>query len=214
MVWIEKYEVWLSKRAEYIHVHYPHAYTCPDAEHDFNDMAMLWLNGGVYGVSAVPAWLPLPSSVAHAADVLHLYFILAAVTAGTSVPAGLVVPMLLIGGSAGRLYGLLVWNFRKPFATNIPTFKQANPYLHGHLIQMDGGDCSIVDPGIYAMLGMAAFMGGSGRITVMLATVMIELTGDTAMINRWAPCIVVRGQQVQPWALSWAYPSVQHPFLE
>ena len=43
-------------------------------------------------------------------------------------------------------------------------------------------DCSIVDPGIYAMLGMAAFMGGSGRITVMLATVMIELTGDTAMI--------------------------------
>lgn len=38
------------------------------------------------------------------------------------------------------------------------------------------------DPGTYAVVGMAAFMGGSGRITVMLATVLLELTADAGMI--------------------------------
>ena len=91
----EKYEVWLSKRAEYIHVHYPHAYTCPDAEHDFNDMAMLWLNGGVYGVKVLfQRGFPYLLRWHTLLTFFILYFILAAVTAGTSVPAGLVVPML------------------------------------------------------------------------------------------------------------------------
>lgn len=36
-----------------------------------------------------------------------VYFILAAYTSGVSVPAGLIVPMLLIGGSFGRAFGLL-----------------------------------------------------------------------------------------------------------
>merc|ERR1711871_15288 len=43
-------------------------------------------------------------------------------------------------------------------------------------------DCKLPDPGTYAVIGMASFMGGSGRITVMLATVILELTADADMI--------------------------------
>ena len=44
-------------------------------------------------------------------------------------------------------------------------------------------DCRMPDPGTYAVVGMAAFMGGSGRITVMLATVLLELTADAGMVR-------------------------------
>ena len=36
--------------------------------------------------------------------------------------------------------------------------------------------------GTFAVIGMASFMGGSGRITVMLATVILELTADAGLI--------------------------------
>lgn len=76
---------------KYIHLHYEHAYTCTGG-HDFNDMAMLWLNGGVKGVKVL-----LQRGFPHMLSPLTLglfcvvYFILAALTAGASVPAGLVV---------------------------------------------------------------------------------------------------------------------------
>ena len=38
------------------------------------------------------------------------------------------------------------------------------------------------DPGTFGIIGAASFLGGSGRITVMLATVLLELTDDAAMI--------------------------------
>ena len=38
-----------ADQGKYIHVHYEHTYTCGKASHTFNDMAMLWLNGGVKG---------------------------------------------------------------------------------------------------------------------------------------------------------------------
>lgn len=43
-------------------------------------------------------------------------------------------------------------------------------------------DCRLPDPGTFAVIGMASFMGGSGRITVMLATVILELTADAGLI--------------------------------
>ena len=42
--------------------------------------------------------------------------------------------------------------------------------------------CGMPDPGVYAILGMAGFMGGSGRITLMLATLLLELTDDVKII--------------------------------
>ena len=43
-------------------------------------------------------------------------------------------------------------------------------------------DCKLPDPGTFSVIGMSAFMGGSGRISVMLAIVMLELTGDAGLI--------------------------------
>ena len=60
-----------------------------------------------------------------------------------------------------------------------------------------GKECNLPDPGVYAIVGMAAFLGGSGRITVFLATMMVELTDDASLI---APvgivCIISMGKSM------------------
>jgi len=86
---------------------------------------------------------------------LLFFFLLACLTAGSSVAAGLVIPMLAIGGTVGRLAGVLV-----------------NMGIKQSL------GLTAVDPGPWAMVGAAAFWSGSGRITVTIAVIMLEITGD------------------------------------
>jgi hypothetical protein len=155
-------------------------------DHDFNDMAMLWLNGGVKGVKVLlQRGFPHMLSPETLAMFCAVYFILAAFTAGSSVPAGLVVPMLLIGGSMGRLLGLGALQFHIILCENYEALE--GKYLYdvyhwsAHFRWMIR-DCRLPDPGTFAVIGMASFMGGSGRITVMLATVILELTADAGLI--------------------------------
>ena len=70
-------------------------------------MAMLWLNGGVKAVKVL-LQRGFPHMLSWQVLIVFciVYFFLAAITAGISVPAGLVVPMMLIGASYGRLIGL------------------------------------------------------------------------------------------------------------
>ncbi|KAJ1569629.1 hypothetical protein HK405_013087 [Cladochytrium tenue] len=63
-----------------------------------------------------------------------------------------VVPNLIIGAIYGRLMGYLVNAIRTWAAP--------------------------VDPGIYAMIGMAAFWSGTSRLVVTVVLVVLELTGD------------------------------------
>lgn len=42
--------------------------------------------------------------------------------------------------------------------------------------------CQMPDPGAYALIGASAVMGGSGRITLFLAVVMLELTNDIKLM--------------------------------
>ena len=158
----------------YIHVHYEHTYTCK-GKHDYNDMAMLWLNGGVYGVkSLMQRGFPHQLSEQTLAVFLVVYFILAAITSGTHVPAGLVVPMLLIGGSFGRLFGLLWLKVKVAMCTNydsIDTLKFPSKYEfddYGYDVYKWASnyrwmvrDCKLPDPGTFSVIGMSAFMGGS-----------------------------------------------------
>ena len=51
----------IMEQGKYIHLHYEHFYTCDPKSHTYNDMAMLWLNGGVKGVKVLmqrgfPTW--------------------------------------------------------------------------------------------------------------------------------------------------------------
>ena len=184
-----------KEHGPYIHIHYEHTYTCPGS-HEYNDMAMLWLNGGVYGVkSLMQRGFPHQMSEQTLAVFLIVYFILAAITSGTHVPAGLVVPMLLIGGSFGRLFGLLWLRVKASMCTNydeVDTLMYAentefahpgyDMYKWASKYRWMVRDCKLPDPGTFAVIGMSAFMGGSGRISVMLAIVMLELTGDAGLI--------------------------------
>ena len=45
--------VWLDNGKPYIHLHYSHTYTCDSSNHEYNEMSMLWLNGGVKAVKVI-----------------------------------------------------------------------------------------------------------------------------------------------------------------
>ena len=44
------------------------------------------------------------------------------------------------------------------------------------------GTTELLDPGIGALIGAAAFLGGSGRVTLFTTIMMVEFTGDPVMI--------------------------------
>ncbi len=197
-----KDKVWIDNADEekHVHLHYQHAYTCDEG--DYNAMSMLWLNGGVKAVKVLlQRGFPHMLNGSVLLVFFAVYFCLAAYTSGVSVPAGLIVPHLLIGGSMGRAFGLIGIAEKKEMCSALKDLA-ANATLHSGDMYNDpadwlfddtyvwstvyrwvGRDCRMPDPGMYAVVGMAAFLSGSGRITLMLATVIIELTDDASLIG-------------------------------
>ncbi|KAG9130835.1 hypothetical protein Leryth_016979 [Lithospermum erythrorhizon] len=82
---------------------------------------------------------------------LVMFYTLAVVTFGTSVPAGQFVPGIMIGSTYGRLVGMFVVSF----------YRKLN-----------------IEEGTYALLGAASFLGGSMRMTVSLCVIMVEITNN------------------------------------
>lgn len=201
MVWIDN-----ADEISNIHLHYQHEYTCDEG--DYNGMSMLWLNGGVKAVKVL-LQRGFPNMLSW--DVLFVfwvvYFLLAAYTSGVCVPAGLIVPLLLIGGAMGRCFGLLGIAMKKGMCDELHDLDVAaaatnplywsnstgsgdpsdwmfdNTYYWSTIYRWVARDCRLPDPGMYAVVGMAAFLSGSGRITLFLATVLIELTDDASLIG-------------------------------
>lgn len=79
------------------------------------------------------------------------YLLMACLTLGTSIAAGLFYPSMVAGAALGRILG--------------------------QLLQMTFSN-SVVDPGTYAFIGCAAMLGGCMRMTVSVAVMMLESTGD------------------------------------
>jgi len=96
-----------------------------------------------------------------------IFFVLSLVACGSHFPAGLVTPMMFLGGCVGRLVGMGVF------------------YWSGYHVRND--------PGVFAAVGAAAFMGGSGRIMLFLATVMLEITSDLVYLPGIVVGVVVAG---------------------
>ncbi|KAJ3325272.1 hypothetical protein HDU76_013217 [Blyttiomyces sp. JEL0837] len=71
-----------------------------------------------------------------------------------ALPTDLVVPDLILGSCAGRLFGWLVNKFKA--ATNT----------------------GMIDPGLYALLGLAGFWSGTSRLVIAVSIIALELTGD------------------------------------
>merc|ERR1719330_730725 len=95
-------------------------------------------------------------------------------TYGLGVPSGLFVPALLGGASFGRLIGQSL---------------QGSPYF---------GAAS----GIYALIGATAMLSGMGRITISLAVILMETTGEaewglpiflTVMAAKWTGDLFNKG---------------------
>ncbi|XP_048369969.1 H(+)/Cl(-) exchange transporter 5 [Sphaerodactylus townsendi] len=103
-------------------------------------------------------------------------------TFGMKVPSGLFIPSMAVGAIVGRLLGV--------------GMEQLSYYHHDwgifHSWCSPGADC--ITPGLYAMVGAAACLGGVTRMTVSLVVIMFELTGGleyivplmaAAMTSKW-----------------------------
>lgn len=86
------------------------------------------------------------------------------------IPSGLFIPSMAVGAMAGRMVGIGV--------------EQLAYHHHDWIIFRNwcrpGADC--VTPGLYAMVGAAACLGGVTRMTVSLVVIMFELTGGLEYI--------------------------------
>ncbi|XP_023942845.1 H(+)/Cl(-) exchange transporter 5 isoform X2 [Bicyclus anynana] len=113
---------------------------------------------------------------------LLLKLVMTVFTFGIKVPCGLFIPSLALGAIAGRIVGIGMEQLAYTYQ-NIWIFS---------------GECSTGDdcitPGLYAMVGAAAVLGGVTRMTVSLVVIMFELTGGVryivplmaaAMASKW-----------------------------
>ncbi|GME61458.1 Cystathionine beta-synthase core [Neofusicoccum parvum] len=107
--------------------------------------------------------------------------LLAAVSFGLLIPAGILLPSMAIGALYGRAVGLIVRVMHMSHKNKFP-FTACEP------------DIPCVTPGTYAIIGAASAIGGATRMTVSIVVIMFELTGAltyvlpimiAVMISKW-----------------------------
>ncbi|XP_037832340.1 H(+)/Cl(-) exchange transporter 5 isoform X3 [Kryptolebias marmoratus] len=117
-----------------------------------------------------PAGEGLYTALWQLALALIFKMLITVITFGMKVPSGLFIPSMAVGAIAGRLLGV--------------GMEQLAYYNHDWLIFRGwcspGADC--ITPGLYAMVGAAACLGGVTRMTVSLVVIMFELTGGLEYI--------------------------------
>jgi len=90
------------------------------------------------------------------------YYCMACITYGSAVPSGLFIPSLLSGAAFGRLWGVAIHSLGWSFVQ--------------------------AEPGVYALIGAASFLGGMARMTISITVILIEATSD---YNYGLPLMVV-----------------------
>ena len=81
-----------------------------------------------------------------------IYFFLSNITYGLNVSLGIFIPCLLVGAAWGR--------------------------LAASFLAMGFPGATFINPGKYALIGAAAQLGGTVRMTISLAVILIETTGN------------------------------------
>ncbi|XP_065182931.1 H(+)/Cl(-) exchange transporter 5-like [Sycon ciliatum] len=91
-------------------------------------------------------------------------------TFGLKVPSGLFIPSMAVGACVGRIVGIgmqqLAWRYKD----------------HSFFLYFCPTSVGCIEPGLYAMVGAAASLGGVTRMTVSLVVIMFELTGGLQYI--------------------------------
>lgn len=129
------------------------------------------------------------------ATFLGVYFALLAGTSLLFLPTGLFVPQMLVGAAYGRLLGLLQsawetvscssWYFLPALALDeaerLAKFQPACLEL-----------CATMsDPGKFAIVGAASFLGGSGRQALFMIVTLLEITDDLSLTTPIAIAVLV-----------------------
>ncbi|KAI3642083.1 hypothetical protein MP228_011638 [Amoeboaphelidium protococcarum] len=105
-----------------------------------------------------------------------LKLVLMTITFGIKVPAGIFVPSMVVGACFGRVVGIAVQSLQEAH----PDWSLFSSCLLASGAESTGGHC--VTPGIYALVGAAAALGGVTRMTISLVVIMFELTGASTYV--------------------------------
>ncbi|KAH8894920.1 voltage gated chloride channel [Thozetella sp. PMI_491] len=110
-----------------------------------------------------------------------LGFLLATITFGLQIPAGIILPSMAIGALMGRAVGIVMEIWQRNHSGFI-AFQRCEP------------DIPCVTPGTYAIIGAAAALAGVTRMTVSIVVITFELTGAltyvlpimvAVMLSKW-----------------------------
>lgn len=127
------------------------SFYCPSTQ--YNDIASFWFTPTE---GAIRLFYHLSSGDNFALIHLVIFFVvytsLMCLGGGTSIPAGLFIPTLLSGSALGRLVG-----------------EVANRVLPSGMA---------VDAGTYALIGSASMLGGTTRMSISIAVILLEATGN------------------------------------
>ena len=97
---------------------------------------------------------------------LAVYFVGAACANGMAISSGLFVPMLVIGSLIGRITGLIVLDV---FIGRGEDLLPPSPWAW-------------VNPGVFALIGAGAFMGGVTRLTIALVVIIMEMSSEVHFV--------------------------------
>ncbi|XP_013401689.1 chloride channel protein B [Lingula anatina] len=135
----------------------------PETSGEYNELASILFLGGEDAVrNLFSRRTYLMFSYVSLVTALVIYFLLSCWVLGSSVTAGLVIPMLFIGGLYGRIVGRGMVDVFFLITGQMPT----DPYWRW------------IDPGAFALIGAASFFGGVSRLTMSLTVIMMEITND------------------------------------
>ncbi|KAK9722806.1 hypothetical protein K7432_002427 [Basidiobolus ranarum] len=136
---------------------------------------------------------------------LLIKIVLTIFTFGCRVPCGIFIPSMVVGASFGRIVGLGVQYLQLVYPT-LPIFNSC----------VDSTTC--INPGVYAIVGAAAGLGGVTRMTVSLIVIMFELTGTLTYVLPLMISILVAkwtGDAIAPGSIYDKLIEVNgHPYLD
>ncbi|KAJ3117622.1 glycerol ethanol, ferric requiring protein [Physocladia obscura] len=99
-------------------------------------------------------------------------FFLTVFTFGTKVPAGVFTPSIAVGALVGRAMGIVMSSIQAAYPTD--------PFFTSCSIKPINNPC--ITPATYAIIGAAAFLSGTTRMTMSLTVIMFELTGALSYV--------------------------------
>lgn len=121
-------------------------------DNEYNAAASLWFQTPESSVKSLFHDPPGSHKIVTLLVFVPIYFFLSNITYGLNVSLGIFIPCLLVGAAWGRLVASFLW------------------------IAFPGA--AFINPGKYALIGAASQLGGTVRMTISLALILIETTGN------------------------------------